>query len=502
MSNAEDWLDVDGGTLMPIGEVLAFHAAKNALHPAVTCAGVTLTRGELEARSNRKARQLAALGVGQDDIVTLALPNGLEFYETIFAVWKLGASPNSVSAKLPAAELRAILDLAKPRLVVGPASLELSGQAFLPAGSEPGEDVSTDALPTKVSKYWKIATSGGSTGRPKLIVDHRAGMFDPMAPPVGLTMNDVLLNPGPLYHNAPVTMTSYCFFTGGHVVEMGRFDPLEALQLIERHRVGWVNFVPTMMHRIWRLPAEQREAFDLSSLRVVFHMASACPVWLKEAWIDWLGPERIFELYGGTESQGMTVISGVDWLAHKGSVGKAQGGAQLRVLDEAGRDCAPGEIGEIYLLPQDGRNSTYHYIGASAKALGDWESLGDMGYLDDDGFLYIVDRRTDLIVAGGANIYPAEVEAALDEHPDVGSSVVIGLPDSDLGQKVHAIVQLSPEVDGKLDAARLAEFLSARLARYKIPRTFEFTHELLRDDAGKVRRSRLREERSGESEVR
>ncbi len=225
-------------------------------------------------------------------------------------------------------------------------------------------------------------------------------------------------------------------------------------------------------------------------------MASACPVWLKEAWIDWIGPERIFELYGGTEGQGMTIISGSDWLSHKGSVGKAQGGARLRVLDEAGADCAPGEIGEIYLLPEGGPNSTYHYIGASAKMLGDWESLGDMGYLDNEGFLYIVDRRTDLIVAGGANIYPAEVEAALDEHPDIRSSIVIGLPDADLGQKVHAIVQLSPEAEGRIDAAALAAFLGARLARYKVPRSFEFTREFLRDDAGKARRSKLRDERS------
>jgi bile acid-coenzyme A ligase len=306
---------------------------------------------------------------------------------------------------------------------------------------------------------------------------------------------ETMLNPGPMYHNAPFVVSSQCLFSGGHVVEMGRFDPLRALELIERYRVNWVNFVPTMMHRIWRLPAEQRNSFDLSSLRIVFHMASVCPQWLKQAWIDWLGPDRIFEMYGGTELIGVTIITGREWLSHKGSVGKIQPGSQMRVLDEQGNVCAPGEIGEIYFLPDQGRNSTYEYIGAQAKAVGDWETLGDLGYVDEEGYLYIVDRRTDMIVSGGANIFPAEVEAALDQHPDVQSSIVIGLPDADLVQRAHAIVQMAEDARGRTDADALRAFLSDRLVRYKIPRTFEFTSENLRDDAGKARRSRLREER-------
>jgi bile acid-coenzyme A ligase len=189
------------------------------------------------------------------------------------------------------------------------------------------------------------------------------------------------------------------------------------------------------------------------------------------------------------------VISGTEWLAHKGSVGRIQPGSKLRVVDEQGRDCAPGQVGEIFLLPDGGRNSTYHYIGADAKALGDWESIGDLGYVDADNYLYIVDRRTDLIVSGGANIYPAEVEAALDAHPEVGSSVVIGLPDDDLGHRVHALVQLMPEARGQTSADDLRVWLETRLVRYKIPRSFEFVDDFLRDDAGKVRRSALRDAR-------
>ncbi|MGN6819860.1 MAG: AMP-binding protein [Sphingomonas sp.] len=483
------------GSLMPIGDLLAHHARRDPGRPAITFAGRTVSYAELDENSNRRARQLAALGVEEGDVVTLAIPNGFEFYETVFAVWKLGAIPNNVSPKLPAAELQAIIELARPRLLVAPKNVGAGSHAFLVTGTPPGDHLSAEPLPTKVSPRWKIATSGGSTGRPKLILDKRPALWGPTDTSLGLLPGDTMLNPGPLYHNAPFAMSCSNLFTGGHVVEMGRFDAASALELIERHRIQWVNFVPTMMHRIWRLPAEQREALDLSSLRVVFHMAAPCPPWLKEAWIGWLGADRIFELYGGTEGQGFTVITGGEWLEHRGSVGRVLDGARLRVLDNDGEDCAPGEVGEIYLLPDGGQNSTYEYIGATAKAHGRWESLGDLGYLDVDGYLYLVDRRTDLILAGGANIYPAEVEAALDEHPGVLSSIVIGLPDADLGQRVHAIVQLTEAAGDQVDDQVLSDFLSSKLARYKLPRSFEFVSENLRDDAGKARRSKLREER-------
>jgi bile acid-coenzyme A ligase len=489
-------LTTAGSAPMPIGELLAYHARKDPARPAVTFNDVTVGYGELDARSNRKARQLAELGVREGDIVTLAVPNGLEFFETVFAVWKLGATPNNVSSKLPPAELQAIVELAKPRLIIGEASARVPGWNFLEVGTRPSEGLSADPLPSKTAARWKIMTSGGSTGRPKLIADRQPGVYDPTKPPGTQKLGETMLNPGPMYHNSPFVVSCQCLFSGGHVVEMGRFDALRALELIERYRVNWVNFVPTMMHRIWRLPEEQRKSFDLSSLRVVFHMGSVCPQWLKQAWIDWLGPDRIFELYGGTELIGVTVITGREWLTHKGSVGKVQPGSRMRILDEQGRECAPGEIGEIYFLPDKGRNSTYEYIGAEAKAVGEWETLGDLGYVDEEGYLYIADRRTDMIVSGGANIFPAEVEAALDQHPDVQSSIVIGLPDADLGRRAHAIVQMTEEARQRTDADALRAFLSERLVRYKIPRTFEFTNENLRDDAGKARRSKLVAERS------
>jgi bile acid-coenzyme A ligase len=249
-----------------------------------------------------------------------------------------------------------------------------------------------------------------------------------------------------------------------------------------------------MMHRIFRLPVEVRESFDLSSIRTIWHTAAHCPVWLKQGWIDWLGPDRIFEMYSQTEAQAACVITGREWLTHKGSVGKVAVG-KLAILDEQGRPCAPNEVGEIYFLPDAGRNATYHYIGAEAKAVGEWESPGDLGYLDEEGYLYIVDRRADMIVSGGANVYPAEVEAAIEAHPDVECAVVIGLPDEDLGHRVHALIERKAGTDVKEDELR--DHVAGLLVRYKVPRDFEFVTTPLRNSAGKVRRGALREERIG-----
>jgi len=503
---AHEWVNTvlpasDG---IPMGLLPAWHAARTPRRAAITEGDLTVDWTGLEARANRRARALQALGVGQDDFVTIALPNSVAFYETAFAVWKLGAVPNVVSPKLPAAELDAILELVRPRVLV---CLRAAARPGVPvhAVDEPLDaSLSAEPLPERVSTYWKALASGGSTGRPKIIVDHMPSRWDPAAGALGQQAGWTVLSPGPLYHNAPFSFMHCALFAGCHVIEMGRFDALRALELIEKHRVQWVNFVPTMMHRIWRLPDEQRNAFDLSSLEIVFHMASACPVWLKERWIEWLGPERIWELYGGTERQGRTVLSGVEWLQHKGSVGRVSPGARLVVLDEQGRECPPGEIGEIYFLPDTGRNSTYHYLGAEARAHGEWESLGDLGHLDADGYLYLSDRRTDLVISGGANIYPAEVEAAIDAHPQVQTSAVIGLPDDDLGQRVHAIVQPAADALGTdEDALRasILDFLATRLVRYKIPRSIEFSSEPMRDDAGKMRRAALRAARLPRTET-
>jgi bile acid-coenzyme A ligase len=285
----------------------------------------------------------------------------------------------------------------------------------------------------------------------------------------------------------------YCFrglLCGHTVVVMERFDAASALHLVQEHRVQFAMVVPTMMQRIWRLP--DRTSYDVSSLRTVLHLGAPCPPWLKRAWLDWLGPDRVLELYAGTEGNGITVITGREWLEHPGSVGRPALGSAVRVLHPETRADQPvGEVGEVFLRPADGPGTTYRYVGATATSVDGWETLGDLGFLDADGYLHLTDRSADLVVTGGSNVYPAEVEAALDSHPAVRSSCVVGLPDDDLGERVHALV----DAPGGVDVDELLAHVGARLVRYKVPRTVELVDGPLRDDAGKVRRSALRAER-------
>jgi bile acid-coenzyme A ligase len=478
----------------PLGVLIGALAAAEPRRPAITCEGETLTRAELEARTNRLARAFAARGVTRDSFVTIGLPNGPAFYEAMVATWKLGATPQPVSSRLPAAERRAIIELANPSLVVGVDPGEAPGRATVPAGFAPDPGLSPEPLPPAIAACFKAPTSGGSTGRPKLIVATQAATWEaisPFATVLRIPVNGVHLVTGPLYHNGPFVTSLLALLNGNHLVVMPRFDAAHALELIERHRVDWMYAVPTMLHRIWRLPESERTRHDLSSLNVVMHMAAPCPVWLKDAWIGWLGAERVLELYGGTEAQSFTVISGEEWLTHRGSVGRPVFG-EMQVLDREGRPLPPGEVGEIWMRRGPDAPSPYRYVGAKAKArLGGWESLGDMGRIDAEGYVYLSDRDTDMILVGGANVYPAEIEAALDEHPAVASSCVIGLPDEEYGNAVHAIVQ----AQGALDGHALEAFLAERLAKYKRPRTYEFVSTPLRGDDGKVRRTALRAER-------
>jgi bile acid-coenzyme A ligase len=283
--------------------------------------------------------------------------------------------------------------------------------------------------------------------------------------------------------------------SGSTVVLLERFDAEATLAAIEEHRADVVYLVPTMMKRILRLPDEVRLRYDLSSLRVVWHLAEPCPQWLKQAWIDWLGPERIVELYAGTEGQAITTIIGTEWLEHRGSVGRVVTG-EIKICDENGNELPAGEQGEVWLRASHRDTPTYQYLGAEAKRLdGGWESLGDMGWFDVDGYLYLGDRLADMILTGGSNVYPAEVESALQEHPAVKSVVVIGLPDEDRGNSVHAIVEADP---AQVSVSELLEFAAERLAKYKLPRTVEYVDTPLRDEAGKVRRSTLRTERAAQ----
>ena len=459
--------------------------------PAITCGEDRLTRAELESAANRLARDLAAGGVGLGDMVTIALPNSTDWYVAVAACWKTGAIPQPVSARLPERELSAIIELADPAAVIGiPAGLA-PGRRVLPAGYQPDLSLPDDPLPDVTSPAWKAPTSGGSTGRPKLIVSGDPASFDADVPRRIGPPDGCLVMPAPLYHNGPVVWSCSAWLGGSHIVVLPRFDAQATLAAIETYGADTVYLVPTMMKRIWRLPEELRDSYDLSSLRAVWHLAEPCPEWLKQVWIDWLGADRIFELYAGTEAQTATIITGTEWLAHRGSVGRPEPGTVM-ICDADGNELPAREEGEVWL--RSSRDApTYHYIGATARTRpGGWESLGDMGWLDEDGYLHLGDRLQDMILTGGANVYPAEVEAALQEHPAVRSVAVIGLPDEDLGNVVHAIVEADPRT---APADELLAFAAERIARYKVPRSVEYTDQPLRDEAGKLRRSALRDQR-------
>ncbi len=459
--------------------------------PSLTCGEVTLTRAEFVERVRGLAALFAERGVVQGSTVTIGLPNSIGLVESMFAAWALGAVPQPISARLPPLERSAILELADPSLAVGVPSSEAGGRPTLE--SIPGQLPSGSFTPG-VAPEWKLVTSGGSTGRPKLIATTSPAVVENVGGLGGLLCmrpDGCVLVTGPISHNAPFVVTAAGMLLGNHVVVMSRFDAAQTLRLVEQYRVNWLYLVPTMMVRIWHLPEAVRLGADVSGLEVAFHMAAPCPVWLKQEWIDWLGPEKILELYGGTELQAMTVITGTEWLDHRGSVGRPVLG-EIEIRDFEGRPVPAGQEGEIWMRRGPGAPSPYRYIGATARSADDgWESLGDIGHVDADGYVYVTDRFADMILVGGSNVYPAEIEAALDEHPAVQSSCVIGWPDEDLGNIPYAIVELSEPVSDQ----DLLAHLRQRLAPHKLPRVIERATTPLRDDAGKVRRSALRAER-------
>lgn len=457
-------------TSVPIGRALALLAEESPDAVAVRCGDVTLTRRELDLATNRVAHAWQDR-VGQDDLVTIALPNGIDFVIACCAAWRLGATPQPLSPRLGDRERLAILELARPALVV-------DGRLETSADDSP--------LPDRAASSWKAPTSSGSTGRPKIVRAAAPATIDPrgwVAPFV--PREAVQLVAGPLFHAAPFVYAMRGLMTGHELVVLPRFDAEEALRAVETHRVTWAMLVPTMMHRIWRL--EAREAYDVASLEGILHMGARCAPWLKRAWIDWLGPERVVEVYAGTESQGLAMITGTEWLEHPGSVGRGISGSEFRVARPDGSWCEPGEVGEILMRRAGG--PTYSYVGAEPVVRDGWHTLGDAGWMDADDFVYVEDRLDDIIVTGGAKVHPADVEAVLEEHPAVRTAVVVPRDDADLGQRVHAVVDIDAAA---VTVDELTSWVAGRLDPEKQPRSWQLVREPLRDDTGKVRRSAYR----------
>jgi bile acid-coenzyme A ligase len=476
------------------GAVLGSLARRAPGRTALVCGDDVLSFAALEAKANRMARAFAERGVAAGGLVSLSLPNSAALVIGCFAAWKLGAVPNPLSHRLPAAERDRILERAAPALTVGCGGPGAATPA-LAADFEPASTLSDAPLPDATPPHERALASGGSTGAPKLILPAQPGTYDDANPSRLFTARRAMLVPGPLHHAAPFSACFQALLGGATAVLMPRFDASACLALVERHRVDRMTVVPTMMLRIWRLPETERLARDLSCLEFVMTGGAPCPAWLMRAFIDWLGPDVMHEAFGPSERIGGTFITGREWLSHPGSVGRPLPGTRLEIRDpETGAPLAPGQLGEIFTLPPGGPGSTYRYLGARGQRAADgYESVGDMGWLDGDGYLYLGDRRTDMILVSGRNVYPAEIEGALEEHPSVCSACVIGLPDEDGGQSIHALVELAP--GWPLDVEALREHLAERVAAYKLPKSFERVTEPLRDEAGKVRRFRLRADR-------
>ncbi|GAA3513368.1 AMP-binding protein [Aeromicrobium panaciterrae] len=475
---------------MHVGTALATLAAQDPHAPLLTAGDITLTRRELNRAANRLAREYQELGVGHESRVAIALPNGIEFFTVVHAVWKLGAVPVPVSPRLTRIEQDQLIALIDPVLLVGEGGGESESVRRIAPGYQASTHVSDEDLPVPPAMdFWKMATSGGSTGLPKLIIPAQTSELTIGAvSSLRMVAGQRQLVVGPLYHASPFNWAMFGALSGQHLIVMERFDAALALQLIAKHQISWVCLVPTMMHRMARTIEADPMAFDLSSLETVWHMAAPCPEWLKRRWIELVGADVLMELYGTTEGLALTSISGEEWLERPGSVGRPFQG-EIKIVDDTGADAAADVTGTVFM-----RNitapRTYRYVGAEPHVIEDgWQTMGDRGRLDPDGFLYLADRTTDMILVGGINVYPAETEGAILEFPGVESCAVVGLPDDELGQRLHAVV----EAPADFSTDDLEVFLRARLLRVKVPRSYRVVDEPLRNDAGKLRRAEIRE---------
>ena len=497
-------------------------AAEHPAHAAIVeDDGSVVTAGELLARANQLVHGLRALGLRRGDAIAAVLPNSREAFELYLAMQQAGWYLIPINYHLVGPEIAYILrDCEAKVVVVHEQFAEACTAAVAEAGFDPARAFGVGTVPG-VRPYAELTAgqptttpaerslgqvmnyTSGTTGRPKGVrrplpddpideVDLAGGLVSGYG--VGRAEPDnVHLLACPWYHTAPLVMAGPSLHLGHTLVIMERFLPERALELIERHRVTITHLVPTQFVRLLALPDEIKARYDTSSLRHVIHGAAPCPPDVKRRMIEWWGPV-LDEYYASTEGVGGTIITSAEWLEKPGSVGKARPGNEIVILDESGEALPPGQVGTVYATNRRG----FAYFKDPEKTAqakrGKYATVGDAGYLDEDGYLFLSDRRTDLILSGGVNIYPAEIEAALITHPKVADVAVFGIPNAEWGEEVKAVVEPRPGVEPGPDlGAELLEHLSGKLARYKHPRSIDFTTRLPRDPSGKLYRRKLRD---------
>lgn len=489
------------------------HAAAHPDKPAVLMSDGSpgLTYGELEDRANRGAHLLRTMGIRQGEGIAYWLPNCPEVFEVYWAGQRCGLYITPIASQLTGDEADYIVGNSGAKLVV--VSPEIAGVAALPP---------RDGVTVMTLAEWRAAIarqpaghiadeapgfhmvySSGTTGRPKGVrlplpegdVTDLHNLAVQMRDRYGLGPDDTYLSPAPLYHTAPLAYTTACHRLGASVVVMPKFDPEAALAAIEQHRVTLTQMVPTMFIRLLKLPEDTRRKYDLSSLRTVIHAAAPCPVPVKHAMIEWLGP-IIFEYYGGSEGNGSTAITSEEWLKKPGSVGRAYWGT-LHICDDEGNELPPGETGVVYF--EGGWDFRYHEDDSKTRDSRNplhptWSTLGDVGHVDEDGYLFLTDRKSWMIISGGVNIYPQEVENLLVTHPKVADAAVIGVPNPDFGEEVKAVVQPADPADATPEfAAELIAFCRGHLSPVKCPRSVDFDPALPRLDNGKLYKKAVKE---------
>ncbi len=484
---------VDG---IPFGTKLQQLARQRPDDPAVTVVALDgtarpLTFAELDARANQWGRALGARGATTGSLVALAVPNSEHLVLAALGCWKIGAVPVPMHWDLPEWEhdrVRAVVD---PAVVVDETTRwDLEARAA-------GE--SAEAMPPAISPNANGICSSGSTGVPKVILSLAPSVWTPqhgepfLSNWTPVAQPQTIMVPAPMYHTNGFA-TFFFLLAGDHLVILEKFDAALALDVIERFRITNFTATPTMLARIAARPDVRRR--DLSSIVFILQGAAVMPPSLMHTWFELLSPERIVSAYGMTENLGLTALRGDEWLAHPGSVGRGFRETEIRILGKGNEPLGPGEHGEIYLRSPMAAGS--RYVGGAAplpETEDGFRSAGDIGYLDEDGYLYIIDRRVDMIITGGANVFPAEVESALAGHPDIADVVVIGLSDPQWGRRVHAVVQL---VDGAmLTEDEVIAHAKSRLAHYKAPKTVEFVDAIPRTAATKVNRSAMISARGG-----